>query len=127
MIKLQDHYLVSLSPQVFQKMLKLPDPTLTFKGEDCMDLLKNNNSGLGLLHEFLENPTSIPEYITRLQVILFKNPFWEISWLFTRVTGQENTASISRMILYILYFTVKEQAIFYWGKLFSIEISSQLS
>jgi hypothetical protein len=25
------------------------------------------------------------------------------------------------------YFTVKEQAIFYWGKLISIEISSQLS
>jgi hypothetical protein len=31
------------------------------------------------------------------------------------------------MILYILYFTVKEQAIFDWGKLISIEISSQLS
>jgi hypothetical protein len=43
------------------------------------------------------------------------------------VTGQENTASISHMILYILYFTVKEQAIFDWGKLIFIEISSQLS
>jgi hypothetical protein len=31
------------------------------------------------------------------------------------------------MILYILYFIVKEQAIFYWGKLISFEISSQLS
>jgi hypothetical protein len=31
------------------------------------------------------------------------------------------------MILYILYFTVKEQAIFDWGKLIFIEISSQLS
>ena len=31
------------------------------------------------------------------------------------------------MILYILYFTVKEQAIFDWGKLISIEISSQLT
>jgi hypothetical protein len=30
------------------------------------------------------------------------------------------------MIPYILYFTVKEQAIFDWGKLISIEISSQL-
>jgi hypothetical protein len=35
--------------------------------------------------------------------------------------------SISRMILYIIYFTVKEQAIFDWGKLISIEISSQLA
>jgi hypothetical protein len=58
---------------------------------------------------------------------LFKNPFREIIWLFTRIIGQENTATISRMILYILYFTVKEQAIFDWGNFISIEISSQLS
>jgi hypothetical protein len=44
-----------------------------------------------------------------------------------RVMGQKNTAIISRMILYILYFTVKKHVIFYWGKLISIEISSQLS
>jgi hypothetical protein len=31
------------------------------------------------------------------------------------------------MILYILYFTVQEHAIFYWGKLISNEIYSQLS
>jgi hypothetical protein len=43
------------------------------------------------------------------------------------VTGQESTAIFSCMILYILYFVVKEQAIFDWGKLISIEISSQLS
>jgi hypothetical protein len=127
MIQLQDHSPISLSPQVFRKMLKLPEPTLTFKGEDCRDFLKKHDNGLDLLPEFLENPMAIPEDITRLQVNLFKNPFREIAWLFTRVTGQENTASISRMILYILYFTVKEQAIFDWGKLISIEISSQLS
>jgi hypothetical protein len=44
-----------------------------------------------------------------------------------RLTRQETTTNISRMILYILYFTVKEQAIFDLGKLISIEISSQLS
>jgi hypothetical protein len=43
------------------------------------------------------------------------------------LTGQESTATISCMILYIIYFTVKEQAIFDKGKLISIEISSQLS
>ena len=31
------------------------------------------------------------------------------------------------MILYIFHFTVKEQDIFYWGKLISIEICSQFS
>jgi hypothetical protein len=126
-IQLQDHSLISLSPQVFRKMLKLPEPTLTFKGEDCRDFLKKHNNGLDLLPEYLENPASIPEDITRIQVESFKNPYREIAWLFTRLTGQESTATISRMILYILYFTVKEHAIFDWGKLISIEISSQLS
>ena len=108
-------------------MLKLPEPTLTFKGEDCRDFLKKHDNGLDLLPEYLENPMSIPKDITRIWVDSFKNPFWEIAWLFTRMTGQESTATISCMILYILYFTVKEKAIFDWGKLISIEISSQLS
>jgi hypothetical protein len=107
-------------------MLRLPDPMLTFKGEDCREFLKKHDNGLDLLPEFLENPTTVPGDMTRLQVSAFKNPFWEIAWLFTRITGQESTTNISRMILYILYFTVKEQAIFDWGKLISIEISSQL-
>jgi hypothetical protein len=126
-IPLWDHSPVSLSPQVFRKMLRLSEPTLTFRGEDCKEFLKNHDNGLDLLPEFLEDPTTVPEDITRLQVSSFRNPFREIAWLFTRITGQESTTSISRMILYILYFTVKEQAIFYWGKLISIEICSQLS
>jgi hypothetical protein len=108
-------------------MLKLPELTLTFKGEDCKDFLKKHDNSLDLFPEFLENPMTIPEDITKLQVNSFKNTFQEIAWLFTKVTGQENIVSISRMILYILYFTFKEKAIFDWGKLISIEISSQLS
>jgi hypothetical protein len=108
-------------------MLKLPGPTLTFKGEDCRDFLKRNDNNLDLFLEFLENPTIVPEDITKIQVDSFKKPFRKIAWLFTRLTGQESITTISRMILYILYFTVKEKAIFDWGKLISIEISSQLS
>jgi hypothetical protein len=108
-IPLQDHSPIILSPQVFCKMLRLPEPTLTFKGEDCRDFLKKHDNGLDLLPKFLENLTAIPEDITRLQVSLFTNPFREITWLFTRIMCQENTASISRMILYILYFTVKQR------------------
>jgi hypothetical protein len=93
-------------------MLKLPESTLTFKGEDCRDFRKNIDNGLNLLLEFLENLMAILEDITKLQVNLHKNPFWEIAWLFTRVTSQENTTNISHMILYILYFTFKEQDIF---------------
>jgi hypothetical protein len=127
MIQLQYHSPISLLPQVFRKMLRLLEPTLTFKGEDCRDFLKKYDDGLDLLPKLLENIMAIPEDITRFQVILFKNPFREITRLFTRVTGQENVASISRMILYILYFTIKEKAIFNWGNFISIEISSQLS
>jgi hypothetical protein len=74
-IQLQGHCLVSLSPQVFCRMLKLPEPMLTFKGEDCRYFLKRHNNGLDLLPEYLENPVSIPEDITRIHVDSFKNPF----------------------------------------------------
>jgi hypothetical protein len=47
-------------------MLRLPEPTLTFKGEYCRELLKKHDNGLDLLPEFQENPTFIPEDITRL-------------------------------------------------------------
>jgi hypothetical protein len=90
-------------------MLKLSEPTLTFKGEDCRDFVKKHDNGLDLLPEFLENPVVVPEYITMIQVDSFKNPFREIAWLFTRLIGQESTATISGMILYILYFIVKEK------------------
>jgi hypothetical protein len=89
--------------------------------------LKKHNNGLDLLPEYLENLASVLADIAIIHLDSFKNPYQEIAWLFTRLTGQENTASISRMILYILYFTVQEEAIFDWGKLISIEISSELS
>jgi hypothetical protein len=111
-------------------MLKLPEPTLTFKGEDCRDFLKKkkkHDNFLNLLPEFLDNPSVVREDITSIQVDSFKNCFREIAWLFTKLTDQESTATISCMIHYFLYFTVKEKTIFYWGKSISIEISSQLS
>jgi hypothetical protein len=67
-------------------MLRLPEPTLTFKGEYCRELLKKHDNRLDLLPEFLENPTTVSKEITRLQVGLFKNHFQEIAWLFMRVT-----------------------------------------
>jgi hypothetical protein len=56
-------------------MLKLPEPTLTFKGEDCRDFLKKHDNKLDILLELLENPEVILEDITKLKVILFKNSF----------------------------------------------------
>jgi len=60
-------------------MMKLPEPTLTFKGEDCRDFLKKHDNDMDILPKFSENPATIPEDITRLQVNLFKNPFQEFS------------------------------------------------
>jgi hypothetical protein len=56
-------------------MLKLPEPTLTFKGEDYRYFLKKHNNVLDLLPEYLENPMTTPEDITRIQFDSFKNPF----------------------------------------------------
>jgi hypothetical protein len=126
-IPLRDHSFVSLSPQVFRQMLRLPGPTLMIRGEDCKQFLGKQNNGLDLLPHLLEDPILVPKDITSLQVSSFRNPFREIAWLFTRLTGQESTTTLSRMTLYILYFTVNEQANFDWGKLISHEICSQLS
>jgi hypothetical protein len=68
-------------------MLKLPEPTLTFKGEDCKQFLAKHNNILDLLPHFLERPNLVPGDITSMQVSSFRNPFREIAWLFTRITG----------------------------------------
>jgi hypothetical protein len=85
-IQLRDHSHVSLLPQVFHKMLRLPQPMLNFKGKDCKEFLKRHENGLDLLPKFLEDPSVFPEDITRFQVGSFKNPFREIAWIFTRIT-----------------------------------------
>ena len=65
-IPLHDHSLVFLSPQVFRKMLKLQEPTLTFKGQDCKQFLEKHDNGLEILTDFLEDSTKFPKDITRL-------------------------------------------------------------
>jgi hypothetical protein len=121
-IPLHDHSPVSLSPRLFHEMLKLSNPTLTFRGQDYKQFLEKHHNGLDILADFLEDPTTVPEDITRLQVSSFRNPFWEIAWLVTRITRHASTTSISHIIIYILYFTVKEKYIFDWGELISIEL-----
>jgi hypothetical protein len=108
-------------------MIRLSEPTLAFRGKDCKQLLEKHDNTLDILVEFLEDPTTFPEDITKFQVSSFRNPFWEIAWLFTRITRQQSMTNISHIVIYILYFTVKEQFIIDWGKLISIEICSQLS
>jgi hypothetical protein len=74
-IQLGNHSQVSLSPQVFRKMLTLPDPMPTFKGENCRQFLKKHGNELDLLPKFLQNPVAAPQDMAILQVSAFKNPF----------------------------------------------------
>jgi hypothetical protein len=56
-------------------MLKLPELTVTFKGDEARSFLKEKNNGLELLQEYLEDPSTMPEDISRIQVSLLKNPY----------------------------------------------------
>jgi hypothetical protein len=126
-IQLHSESPISLAPSVFRKMLKLPEPTITFKGDEARNFLKEKNNGLELLQEYLEDPTTMPEDISRIQVNSLKNPYRELAWLFTRLQVRNPWTTIPRLALYILYFTIHEEAIFDWGKIISSEISTQLS
>jgi hypothetical protein len=65
-IQLHYHSPISLSPQIFHKMIKLSEPMLIFKGEDCKEFLKKHNNGLDLLPRYLENLASIPTDINKI-------------------------------------------------------------
>jgi len=47
-------------------MSKLPEPTIIFKGDRARIFLKENNNGLDLLQEYLEDPSTMPEYVSRI-------------------------------------------------------------
>jgi hypothetical protein len=40
-------------------MLKLPEPNLTYKGEDAINFLRGKNNGIELLQEYLQDPTTM--------------------------------------------------------------------
>jgi hypothetical protein len=121
-----NHFQISLLPKVFQNMLTLLDPMPTFKGENFKQFLTNHGNELDLLPKLLQDPSPAPWDMAILHVSACKNLFPEIALFFTRTMRQESETDISRMILYILYFTVKKQTIFHCCKLISIQNSSQL-
>ena len=65
-IPLWDESFVSLSSHVFRQMLRLLDPTLTFKGEDWKQFLAKHNNGLDLLPHLLEDSIIIPKDICEI-------------------------------------------------------------
>jgi hypothetical protein len=59
-IPLQSGSPVSLAPSIFKKMLKLPEPKLTYKGEEARNFLRRKNNGIELLQEYLQDPAAMP-------------------------------------------------------------------
>jgi len=90
-IPLQRSSPISLTPSIFREMLKFLEPNLVYKGKESRNIIKRKTNGIELLQEYLHDPTSMLEDISRIQVSYLKNPFKEISWLFTRIVGQGST------------------------------------
>jgi hypothetical protein len=126
-IQLQGQSLISLVPSTFSRMLRLPEPTMTFKAEEAKDFMKSRNGGWDLLPQYLEDPTTMPEDISTIQVSQLRKPYQDMAWILARILGQESTATIPCLSLYILYFSIQKKAIFDWSKIISSEISFQLS
>jgi hypothetical protein len=76
-----------LAPTIFRKMLKLQETTLMYKGDEARNFLKGRNNGIKLLQEYLQDPAKIPQDLSKIQVISLKDPYREITWLFTRTTS----------------------------------------
>jgi len=56
-------------------MLNLPDPTITFKGEEAIKFLKEMDYGLELLHEYLEDIATMSKDLLKIQASLLENPY----------------------------------------------------
>jgi len=62
-IKLQGESPISLAPSVFKKMLRIPEPTMNFKGDEEKYFLKARNGGWELLQQYLEDPEFFLNYV----------------------------------------------------------------
>jgi len=51
---------------------------MVYKGEEARNFLKRKNNGLELLQEYLHDPMTMIEDISRIQVSSLKNPYKEI-------------------------------------------------
>jgi hypothetical protein len=74
-IPLQSESPVSLPPSVFKKILRFPEPSLVYKGEEARNFLKRKTNGIKILQQYLKYPTSMPKYLSRIQVSYLKYPY----------------------------------------------------
>jgi hypothetical protein len=99
-------------------MLKLLEPTMVFKSVKVEYFIKRKKGGFKLLHDCnLEDPTIVPKDLPNIQVCSLNNPYKEMAWLFTRITRKESTTIVPKLALYIIYFSIHENAIFDWSRI----------
>jgi hypothetical protein len=75
----------------------------------------------------LEDPTTIPEDLSMIQVSQLKKPYKEMACILDRVLRHDSTTTIPCLSLYILYYSIQGKRVFDWSKIISSEISFQLS
>jgi hypothetical protein len=126
-IKLNRWSLISLAATNFSQMLKLLKPTTAFKVEQAKDFIKAKNNDKYLLPQCLEDPTTVLQDLSMIQVNLFKTPYKEMAWLLARVLGHESIAIVSHLALYVLYNSIQWNIFIDWSIIISSEISFQLS
>jgi hypothetical protein len=64
-----------LAPSIFREILKFLEPNLVYKGKEAEKILKIKNNGIELLQEYLHDPASILEDISKIQVSSLKHPY----------------------------------------------------
>jgi hypothetical protein len=126
-IKMNGYSSISLGMPTFKQMLKFPNPTAIFKVEEAKNFIKDKNGGRDILPQCLEDPSTMPDYLSLIQVSHLKKPYKEIAWFLARILGLESIVAIPRLALYILYYSVQGKRVFDWSRIISTEITSQLS
>jgi hypothetical protein len=69
---------------MFRRILRLYEPTLTFKNSEYDEFLEANNEGMELLERFLTSLTSDAN-ATQVEVCSLRYPYKDFAWLFTRL------------------------------------------
>jgi hypothetical protein len=82
---------------------------------------------VNLLKDFLAPSSVMPTNTTHIDICLLFEPYWDFSWLFSCLVGQDTTSYILRYVLYVLHFSVRMKVVFDWDEIISNEISYHLS
>jgi len=117
---------ISLAPLFFKRTIRLLEPTITFKSVEAEYLLKKKNGGLELLQDYLEDPRIIPEDLSSIQVSSLNITYREMVFYSLEYSEKRVYDYCSRITMYIFYFSIHENAMFYWARIVSNKLSFQL-